>query len=92
MDPHAGLGAVKAKLEAVHGDITEHRSTPSSARRTRRCWVTAGAPRDLQGGRITPREVWAIYQTGDWQRLPSESRGVKGTDLSGFFNGDQEPV
>ncbi len=32
--------------------------------------------RDLRAGRITLREVWAIYRTGNWQRLPSAQHAL----------------
>ena len=32
--------------------------------------------RDIREGRITLREVWAIYRTGNWQRLPSAQHAL----------------
>jgi hypothetical protein len=32
--------------------------------------------RDIREGRITLREVWAIYRTGQWQRLPSAQHAL----------------
>jgi hypothetical protein len=32
--------------------------------------------RDLRAGRVTLREVWAIYRTGDWRRLPAAQHAL----------------
>jgi hypothetical protein len=31
---------------------------------------------DLRAGRLTLREVWAIYRTGNWRRLPSAQHAL----------------
>jgi len=44
-----------------------------------RCLYEAGKDeilRDVQAGRLTLRQVWAVYRTGEWKRLPTAQHAL----------------